>query len=117
MTNPPSSDRDGDNEGLPPGYVPAWTFIKTPEGVVEYEHEGALALRMETIPASDLRPGDGLVLPGYDEPVPVTHIQTLLLANSIGNRSVMNWPVLHIQTGVMGFVRLPHEPVRVVRGG
>lgn len=27
-----------DNEGLPPGYVPAWTFIRTEDGVVEYEH-------------------------------------------------------------------------------
>jgi hypothetical protein len=24
-----------DNEGLPPGFVPAWTFIKTKDGVVE----------------------------------------------------------------------------------
>jgi hypothetical protein len=27
-----------DNEGLPPGFVPALTFIRTPDGVVEYQH-------------------------------------------------------------------------------
>lgn len=34
-----------DNEGLPPGFVPAWTFIKTPEGTVEYEHPAGEAIR------------------------------------------------------------------------
>lgn len=32
-----------DNEGLPPGYDPAWTFIRTEDGVVEYEHPAGAA--------------------------------------------------------------------------
>jgi DnaJ-class molecular chaperone len=44
-----------DNEGLPPGFVPAWTFIKTKDGVVEYEHEGGEVARraMEQVRCPD----------------------------------------------------------------
>lgn len=32
---------------LPPGYVPVWTFIKTEDGVVEYDHPAADLLATE----------------------------------------------------------------------
>lgn len=44
-TNPDMPETD--NEGLPPGFVPVWTYIKTADGVVEYEHPAAEALRQE----------------------------------------------------------------------
>lgn len=34
-----------DNEGLPPGFDPAWTYIKTRDGVVEYEHPAGERVR------------------------------------------------------------------------
>lgn len=44
VTSEPSSsarEPEPDNEGLPPGFVPVWTVIKTEDGVVEYDHPAA----------------------------------------------------------------------------
>lgn len=43
------------SEGLPDGFVPAWTFIKTEDGMVEYAHPAGEAIEARTERVQALR--------------------------------------------------------------
>lgn len=76
------------------------------------------------VPASEVKPGDMLVVPapgGFSDVTPVTHVTTYDMATHRGAPVATSfppdhrWTVLHLLTARGGYARFPHEPVEIVR--
>lgn len=76
------------------------------------------------VPASEVKPGDMLVVPapgGFSDVTPVTQVTTYDLAWHQGAPVCTSsppdhrWTVLHLLTGRGGYVRFPHEMVEIIR--